>query len=75
MKRRRINATGAIDPVFIMRYLGDKFMAKNKELRVCLIDMEKAFDRILEKPFGILHRTGVQGGGNNRECESAVKEQ
>ena len=37
---------GTIDAIFIVRQLQEKYMAKNKELWMVFVDLEKAFDRM-----------------------------
>ena len=38
-----------IDAVFILRRLQEESLDKEKELYMCFIDLEKAFDRVLSK--------------------------
>ena len=37
---------GRIDAVFISRRLQEEYYAKEKKLCMCLVDLEKAFDRV-----------------------------
>ena len=37
---------GTTDAIFIMRQLQEKFLAKNKNLYLAFVDLEKAFDRV-----------------------------
>ena len=38
--------TGTTDAIFIVRQLQEKYLAKNKELWMAFVDLEKAFDRV-----------------------------
>ena len=40
---------GTTDAVFILRRLQEEYLDKDKKLYVCIIDLEKAFDRVLRK--------------------------
>ena len=40
---------GMIDPVFILRRLQEEYLDKEKKLNMCLVDLEKAFDRVSRK--------------------------
>ena len=37
------------DAIFIVRQLQEKYLAKNKDLWMVFVDMEKAFDRVLRE--------------------------
>ena len=37
---------GTMDAIFIVRQLQEKFLAKNKDLWMAFVDLEKAFDRV-----------------------------
>ena len=37
---------GTIDAVFILRRMQEEYHAKGKKLHICLVDLEKAFDRV-----------------------------
>ena len=37
---------GTTDPIFIVRQLQEKYLAKNRDLWMAFIDLEKAFDRV-----------------------------
>ena len=37
------------DAIFIVRQLQEKYLAKNKELWMAFVDLEKAFDRVLRE--------------------------
>ena len=37
---------GTTDAIFIVRLLQEKFLAKNKNLYLAFVDLEKAFDRV-----------------------------
>ena len=37
---------GTTDAIFIVRKLQEKYLAKNRDLRMAFIDLEKAFDRV-----------------------------
>ena len=37
---------GTLDAVFILRRLQEECHAKGKELYICFVDLEKAFDRV-----------------------------
>ena len=37
---------GTTDAIFIIRQVQEKFLAKNKELWIAFVDLEKAFDRV-----------------------------
>ena len=41
-----IPGRGTTDAIFIVRQLQEKFLAKNKNLYLALVDLEKAFDRV-----------------------------
>ena len=40
---------GTIDAVFVLRRLQEEYHAKGKTLYMCLVDLEKAFDRLQRK--------------------------
>ena len=40
---------GTIDAVFILRRLQEAYLAKEKKLYMCFVDLEKAFDRVPRK--------------------------
>ena len=42
---------GTIDAVFILRRLQEEYHAKGKKLYMCLVALEKAFDRVPRKVF------------------------
>ena len=44
-----MNVRGTIDAVFILRRLQEEYHAKGKKLYMCLVDLEKAFDRVPRK--------------------------
>ena len=37
---------GTIDEVFILRWIQEEYLAKQKKLYMCFVDLEKAFDRV-----------------------------
>ena len=37
---------GTIDAVFILRRIQEEYLAKQKKLYMCFVDLEKAFDRV-----------------------------
>ena len=39
---------GTIDTVFTLRRIQEKYLAKQKKLYMCLVDLEKAFDGVLK---------------------------
>ena len=41
-----IPGKGTIDPVFILRKLQEEYLDEEKKLCICLVDLEKAFDRV-----------------------------
>ena len=43
------SSTFTTDAIFILRQLQEKHLAKNKKLYFALVDLEKAFDRVLRK--------------------------
>ena len=49
MKFIFIPERGTIDAVFILRRLQEEYHATGKELYMCLVDLEKDFDRELRK--------------------------
>ena len=40
---------GTIDAVFILRRIQEEYLARQKKLYMCLVDLEKAFDRVPRK--------------------------
>ena len=42
-------ANGAIDAVFILRRIQEEYIAMQKKLFICFIDLEEAFDRVPRK--------------------------
>lgn len=53
---------GCQDQIFCLRQAVEKLCEKNKDLYICFIDLEKAFDRVpREKLFGILSEYGIRG--------------
>ena len=42
-------ANGTIDEVFILRRIQEEYLVKQKKLYICLVDQEKAFDRVPRK--------------------------
>lgn len=51
---------GTTDPIYIIRQVQEKFMAKKKELWIAFIDLEKAFDRVpREVVWWALRKVGV----------------
>lgn len=51
---------GVNDAIFIMRQIGEKTIKENKNVHVCFIDLEKAFDKIKrEDIWKILIKRGV----------------
>ena len=52
---------GTTDAIFIIRQVQEKFLAKNKELWIAFVDLEKAFDRVpREVLWWALRRLGVE---------------
>ena len=41
-----LSGRGTTDAIFIVRQLQEKYLAKNKELWMAFVDLEKAFDRV-----------------------------
>jgi len=41
-----IKTCSKTDAIFIVRQLQEKYLAKNKELWMAFVDLEKAFDRV-----------------------------
>ena len=55
---------GAIDAAFILRRLQEEYCAKGKELCMCLVDLDRAFDRVLRKVFKwAMRKKGIPGFG------------
>ena len=50
---------GAIDAVFILRRIQDEYLAKQKKLYMCFVDLEKAFHRVLRKGVELAMRKKV----------------
>ena len=42
---------GKIDSVFILRRLQEEYIAKQKKLNMCFVNLEKAFDRVPRKSW------------------------
>ena len=42
---------GTIDAVFILKMLQEEYHAKRKNLYMCFVNLEKAFDRVPRKVF------------------------
>jgi hypothetical protein len=40
---------GTIDALFMVRMLQEKYERKKKKLYMCVVDLEKAFDRVLRE--------------------------
>ena len=54
---------GCMDQLFIFKLLSEKFVEKKREMYVCFMDLEKAYDRVdREKLFRVLYKKGVRGG-------------
>ena len=52
---------GAVDVVFVLRRLSEKFRAKNKKLFFVFVDLENAFDWVTRKVIWFaLRQKGVQ---------------
>ena len=41
--------SGTIDAVFVLRRMQEEYHAKGKQLYMCVMDVEKAFDRVPRK--------------------------
>ena len=44
-----MSGKGTIEAVFILRLIQEEYLAKQKKLYMCFVDMEKAFDRVQRK--------------------------
>ena len=44
-----IPAKGTIDAVFISRRIQEQYLAKQKKLYMCFVDLQKAFDGVSRK--------------------------
>ena len=42
-------AKDTIDAVLVLRRIREEYLAKQKKLHMCLVDIEKAFDRVQKK--------------------------
>ena len=40
---------GTVDAVFILRWIQEKYLAKQKKLHMCFVDLEKTFNRVQMK--------------------------
>ena len=53
---------GCQDQIFCMRQTIEKLFEKNRDLFLCFIDLEKAFDRVpRQRLFEVLSEYGVDG--------------
>ena len=53
---------GCQDQIFCLRQAIEKLYEKNKDLYLCFIDLEKAFDRVpRQKLFEVLSEYGIRG--------------
>ena len=53
---------GCQDQIFVLRQTIEKFYEKNKDLFLCFVDLEKAFDRVpRQKLYDILVEYGING--------------
>ena len=51
------------DQIFCLRQAVENLYEKNRELYLCFIDLEKAFDRVpRQKLFEVLSEYGIRGG-------------
>ena len=58
----------ATDAIFIVRQLQEKYLAKNKELWMAFVDLEKAFDRVpREVVWWALRYLGVDSVGDKSD--------
>ena len=49
-------------PIFILRQLQEKYLAKTENLNFTFVDLEKAFDRVLRDVVSwVLRKQGVEG--------------
>ena len=49
-------------PIFILRRLQEKYLAKTENLNFASVDFEKAFDRVLrDVVWWVLRKQGVEG--------------
>lgn len=54
---------GCQDQIFCLRQTIEKLYEKNKDLYLCFIDLEKAFDRVpRQRLFEVLSEYGINGG-------------
>ena len=40
---------GTIDAIFILRHMLEEYLAKQKKVYMCFVDLEKAFNRVSRK--------------------------
>ena len=52
-----IPAKGKIDAVFILRVIREEYLAKQKKLYMCFVDLEKEFDIVPRKVVEMAMRT------------------
>ena len=58
----RFKAVSCQDQIFCLRQAIEKLYEKNKDLYLCFIDLEKAFDRVpRQKLFEVLSEYGIRG--------------
>ena len=54
---------GCMDQIFTFKSLSEKFVEMKREMYVCFMDLEKAYDRVdRENLFSVLYKRGVRGG-------------